>query len=426
MNKILGCLVLSAMATTVFAQSGTNSPYSQFGFGELADQGASTNKGMNGVGLGFRKGNEVNPLNPASYSSVDSLTMIFDAGLSGQITNFKENGKKINGKNGGFDYIVGTFRAFKNVGVSFGILPYSNIGYKYSESQKSAASTVTITNEGTGGLHQLFLGAGWRVLKPLSLGFNMAYLWGDADRSITDVTSVTDASVKSLTKQYHMSVNNYKLDLGFQWEQPLNKTDFLTVGATWSPAHSLKADPVCRIISTDPTTGLSDTTSFELKNVLKLPTTYGIGLAYSHASTLRVGADFQMQKWGSVDFPSHEGNSYSLRSGLLKDSYKLNVGAEWTPNPMSRRNLLNHIRYRIGAGYTTPYYSINGQDGPKELGVSLGLGIPIMNPHNNRSILNISGQWVHRSADNLITENTFRINIGLTFNERWFARWKVE
>jgi hypothetical protein len=26
----------------------------------------------------------------------------------------------------------------------------------------------------------------------------------------------------------------------------------------------------------------------------------------------------------------------------------------------------------------------------------------------------------------MITENTFRINIGMTFNERWFAKWKVE
>ena len=33
---------------------------------------------------------------------------------------------------------------------------------------------------------------------------------------------------------------------------------------------------------------------------------------------------------------------------------------------------------------------------------------------------------VQRSADNLLTENTFRICIGLTFNERWFAKWKVE
>jgi len=25
-----------------------------------------------------------------------------------------------------------------------------------------------------------------------------------------------------------------------------------------------------------------------------------------------------------------------------------------------------------------------------------------------------------------VTENSFRITIGLTFNERWFAKWKVD
>ena len=72
------------------------------------------------------------------------------------------------------------------------------------------------------------------------------------------------------------------------------------------------------------------------------------------------------------------------------------------------------------------YYDINGADGPKEFSISAGFGLPIANSYNNRSILNISGQWVHSSATGMITENTFRINIGLTFNERWFMKWKVE
>ena len=41
-------------------------------------------------------------------------------------------------------------------------------------------------------------------------------------------------------------------------------------------------------------------------------------------------------------------------------------------------------------------------------------------------MLNISAQWVRASAKDLITENTFRINMGLTFNERWFMKWKAE
>ena len=171
MNRILASFVLATLTTSAFAQSNTNSPYSQFGLGDLTDQSVSFNKGMNGVGLAMRRGNEVNPMNPASYSSIDSLTFLFDAGMSGQITNYNENGKKFNGKSGGFDYATALFRAFKNVGVSFGVLPYSNIGYDYmvtgylDDREKTAAASEY---SGDGGLHQLFIGTGIRPIKPFS------------------------------------------------------------------------------------------------------------------------------------------------------------------------------------------------------------------------------------------------------------------
>ena len=100
------------------------------------------------------------------------------------------------------------------------------------------------------------------------------------------------------------------------------------------------------------------------------------------------------------------------------------TGGEWVPNWQSRK-IYNRIHYRIGASYATPYFKVNGQDGPNEISVSAGFGIPITNSWNHGSVLNISGQWVKASAKDLITENTFRINIGLTFNERWFNKWKV-
>ena len=65
-------------------------------------------------------------------------------------------------------------------------------------------------------------------------------------------------------------------------------------------------------------------------------------------------------------------------------------------------------------------------DGPKEYSVSAGFGIPITNSWENRSFLNISGQWVRSESKAFVTENMFRINIGITFNERWFMKWKVE
>jgi hypothetical protein len=210
-----------------------------------------------------------------------------------------------------------------------------------------------------------------------------------------------------------------------QLELPLNKQDNITLAATWTPGHSLKADPECAIINTNSTISKADTTVYKITDGLRIPTAYGFGIAYNHALNLRVGADLQIQKWGSVDYPDYANGTYALKSGVLKDSYRFNLGGEWTPRPMGR-HFFQRVRYRAGVGMATPYYYINGQEGPKELSASLGFGIPIMNGYNNRSILNISGQFVRRSADNLIKESMFRINIGFTFNERWFAKWKVE
>ena len=423
MNKILASFVLATLTTSAFAQSDTNSPYSQFGLGDLSDQSVSFNKGMNGVGLAMRRGNEANPMNPASYSSIDSLTMIFDAGLSGQITKFNENGNKVTGRSGGFDYVVGLFRAFKNVGISFGVLPYSNIGYSYSNSEVLSDGTVAgSTYEGSGGLHQLYIGAGVRPIKPLSFGFNLSYLWGDYNRSMG---SIEGTYLSALTKEYRADISSYKFDLGMQLELPLSKKDNVTLAATWSPGHSLKSDPECLITNIGTTISKADTTVYTVSDGLSLPTTFGFGIAYNHALNLRVGADLQIQKWGSVDYPAYTNGVYALKSGLLKDSYRFNIGGEWTPKPMGRY-FLQRVRYRAGVGMATPYYYINGKEGPKELSASIGFGIPIMNGYNNRSILSISGQYLHRSADNMIKENIFRLNIGFTFNEKWFAKWKVE
>ena len=429
MNKILASFVLATLTTSAFAQSDTNSPYSQFGLGDLSDQSVSFNKGMNGVGLAMRRGNEANPMNPASYSSIDSLTMIFDAGMSGQITKFNENGNKVTGRSGGFDYVVGLFRAFKNVGVSFGVLPYSNIGYSYSESKVLSESTQVVSAyEGSGGLHQLYIGTGIRPIKPLSLGFNISYLWGDYNRSMG---SIEGTYLSALTKEYRADISSYKFDLGMQLELPISKNDNITLAATWSPGHSLKSDPECLITNIGTTISKADTMVYTVSDGLSIPTTYGFGIAYNHAQNLRFGADLQIQKWGGVDYPllvtdnQTKVTTYTMKSGLLKDSYRFNIGGEWTPKPMGRY-FLQRVRYRAGVGMATPYYYINGKEGPKELSASIGFGIPIMNGYNNRSILSISGQFVRRSADNMIKENMFRLNIGFTFNERWFAKWKVE
>ena len=422
--SIIGCLLMAATATGAWAQGGTKSPYSQYGIGILSDQSQSASRGMNGVGLALRNGSNVNTINPASYSSVDSLTMLFDMGLTGQMTNFKEGSVRRNVSLASFEYVVGSFRAWKNVGLTFGVLPYSNVGYDYQTvSRNTQTGTLTESYSGSGGLHQLFLGAGWRVLPPLSIGFNASYLWGSIDRTVSPVSSVAS---NTLTKKYTTTVNSYKLDVGLQWEQPIGRQDRLTIGAVMGIGHNLKNNAEMTIVSQNSVSSINDTTLFRVADALSLPMSVGVGAAYTHKGKLTVAADLTLDKWGSKDFPVYQNGDYKLLGGQLEDRTKVNIGLDYLPHPdLQGGKYLEHVHYRFGVGYATPYYNINGQNGPKELSVSAGIGLPIVNVWNNRSVLNISGQWIRNAADGFITENTFRINIGITFNERWFMKWKV-
>lgn len=431
-NKIILSAILGTLAMTAQAQSGTNSPYSQYGLGILSDQSQGFNRGMNGLALGLRSSGQINVQNPASYSAVDSLTMLFDLGVSGQVTNFKEGGRKINANNSDFEYAVAAFRLRPHVGFSLGLLPYTNIGYAYSnartigmDTEGNISAVSTETHSGSGGLHQAFVGAGWNIVSGLSVGANFSYLWGSYEKSVA--VSNSDGTVNTVMKTYQATVHSYKVDFGLQWQQQLKNENALTVGLTCGLGHSLGVDPELVTTVTNPMTSVSTTNTISCHDGLHIPTTFGAGVAFSHGRKFTVGADYTFQKWGSLDYPmlNLSTGNYEMTSGQLADRHKVTVGGEYIPNETSR-HFFDRVRYRFGVSYNTPYIKVNGNDGPKECSVSAGFGIPIINSWNNKSFLNISGQWTRSSATSLITENTFRINIGLTFNERWFSKWKVE
>ncbi len=423
-NRILATLLTAVLTGSALAQvSSTLSPYSQYGMGVLSDQSLSFNRGMGGLAYGMRNGNLVNMQNPASYSAVDSLTMLIDMGVSGQLTHFQEDNKKVNANTGTFDYAVASFRLMRHVGLAVGVVPFSNIGYSYKHTEALGNSLTlksTESHNGSGGFSQLFLGAGWQFAKGWSVGANFSYFWGKYTKSV--VTSTNDSYVNTMTRTYSTSVSSYKIDLGLQWQQALGKDDVLTLGLTAGIGHKLGADAELKISNTNNVTSSSPTTTLSVADAFAIPTTIGFGGTVIHKRSITAGLDYTYQRWGTLDSPvfNAQSGSYALVGGYYRDRHKVTGGVDWLPNPMGRK-FFQLVHYRFGVSYATPYYKIMGQDGPKEFSVSAGFGIPI-----HRSSLNISGQWVRASAKNLVTEDMFRINIGLTFNERWFAKWKVD
>lgn len=430
------CLAISSAA---WAQNesgggnGINTAYSRYGFGQLNDAVVGRQNAMGGVALGMRDGAQVNVSNPASYSACDSLTFLFDAGVSGQNGNFDNGSTKMNVKNASFDYLAMQFRAFKHIGVSFGFMPYSKVNYQFATTHENITdkygdTTPYSTFSGYGGLSQGYLGVGAKLIAGLSVGANFNYLFGDIEHKVEN--SFTTSSVYTSARSYKSSIKTFKMDLGVQYEQDLTKHDKVVLGATYTLGHDINAEALRTDYtynkSSESGTSIEGTSEARVENAFQLPNAIGVGITYARDAKLLVGFDYTIQKWGDVKYPMTTKDGYVSQTGFLTDRNKIALGIEYTPNNMSRR-YLNRVHYRIGGYTSTPYTKINGKDGAKEFGLSAGFGFPIQNQWNNRSVVHITGQWVHVSpgAGQLITENYLRVCVGITFNERMFAKWKV-
>ena len=416
MFRIIYLFFVVLFALPALAENGMNSPYTRYGFGQLSLMETGANKGMGGTGIGLQNNSQINMLNPASYAAVDTLTFLLDVGVSLHNTNFAENGVKMNARNTTFDYLAMQFRLLPKLGMTVGMMPFSNIGYNFSNTQvirDDDDGLVTTTNRyyGDGGLRQVVVGLGWSPFKGLSLGMNGSYLYGEVYHYVYN--QYNGAVVDTYTKQYLADITTYNVDFGMQYQARFGKNRFI-VGATYQLGHEVDDKGYVINTTTTSTSTNNDTLS---TSTFSMPASLGIGLSYTYDDRLTFAADYRVQQYGTADFFGMKGADYRRAS----------VGVEYVPERITRK-LFQRARYRAGLHYATSHYTVEGQPGPTEYGATIGIGLPIMNRWNGKSIVNISGQAVHvrPNTPGMITENYLRLSVGLSFNETWFDKWKVQ
>ncbi|MDE7378479.1 MAG: hypothetical protein K2N13_05880 [Paraprevotella sp.] len=424
-KQLICSLLLFTTSGLSYAQTnGSNSSYSRFGLGTLNEQSQGFNRSMSGLSQGIRKGNVINMQNPASYAAIDSLSFIFDVGMALQGGRFKQGATTMNVYNTSLEYINAGFRINKGLGLSFGFMPYTTIGYNFTRYSTNDETTATFVHTGNGGLHEAYIGIGWSPFRNFSIGANAGYLWGEYNHSIVQTLS---NGGNGLNRLYEADLYSYKLDIGAQYRIALDKRNTLTVGATVGIGHVINSTAYNHSFTSN-----SDTITQSATKAFELPYTISVGAAWNHKDRWTVGADVLHERWSkckSPYIPETAGNNSSAfvsKEGAYLNRTKAIIGAEYVPDPTNRK-YGQRIRYRMGASFSTPYVKINGADGPREYGITAGIGLPISNKINSRSLINVGVQWSRIAPSNslMITEDYFKINIGLTFNERWFMKWKI-
>ncbi len=417
-------LLAAALFAAASASAQTSSPYSMYGYGIIGDRATSLQRQMGGVGYAMNSGRQINVMNPASYAAIDSLTFLFDLGADVSLLWSKEGSAKQYSTGGGVDYVTMQFPICKFMGGSFGLLPYSSVGYAFGNEIKHGA----MENQGTGGINQLYLGLSGKVAG-FSLGFNVSYDFGNI---LNDVFTIPSGSTSQTKFEHVMEIRDWNINIGAQYTARWNKWNKLVVGATYSPRKTMRGKTWVTSQETSQDK-LPDTVAYmNMKGKYFNPTSIGAGISYTYEKTYRVmvEADFTWQQWSKApysalyspeDITQHRPAEVVAAGMDFNDRTKIAVGAEFVPK--LRGNYGERIAYRLGGYFSNDYLNINGNK-VKEIGVTCGAGFPTP---EGKTQINLGLEWKKRYAtpNKLIGENYLNITLGVNFNEVWFWKRKI-
>lgn len=428
-KKIYLLSIFLIICTVAAAQDGTYgaySPYSIYGIGDISKEGTAYNKSMGGVGVAARNNRFINYLNPAAVTARDSLSFMADFGLQ-QSNNVYKQGDFRSAHNtfNIYDFVM-SFPIYRSSAFMVGITPYSDVGYDFSSIEKNPeiignTGNITYDSYGTGGVYQIFVGAGVTFWKRLSLGAELIYYFGNMDK-ITNM-DYSDASYRSLNSGTELSVRGTTGKFGLQYEQKLGGDVSMIVGATYKLGTKMKGYSTNYKYANQ--ASVSDTLSFRVDTLsstgVRFADELGVGISFKGGDKWSAEFDYIRSDWRNSGFDSQQGLSASGASVFSSTvSHSFRAGFEITPNRNDIRYYLRKCSYRAGIYYDKAYYKLDGNN-VNSMGVTLGITLPIPRYYNGISLGVDLGQRAS-TRNNMIRERYAMFVIGFNIHDIWFRK----
>ncbi|MDO9512838.1 MAG: hypothetical protein Q7J34_13855 [Bacteroidales bacterium] len=424
-NAFVAILILfqTGFYTQIIAQSSTSSPYSHYGIGDLSVISNSRTRAMGSIGFAMRSYYNIFPQNPASYSSFDTLSFVFDGGMQANFSTLQTGLITADASNAGLSYLYFGFPVTPWLRTSFGAMPYSSIGYKvYDEITDPFLGRIRNVYEGDGGVNLFYLGNAFRISKNFSAGFNAYYLSGKLQKSrilsYPDSTYILNTRVKDITY-----IGDLNFSAGLQYYTNVGKNTQLTLGLVYGHSKSLNAKKETLVETLLGGIGggyeaYKDTISYEtgIKGNVKLPLTLGGGFSIEKADNWLIGADFEYGFW--EDFLIFS------KADSLKNSYRISAGFEFTPNNTSISKYWQKIKYRGGFKFNKTYLDLKNNQ-INDFGITFGVGLPLK---RLATTINMGAEIGSRGTleNDLIKDSYFRLFLGISITERWFIKRKYD
>lgn len=417
---------MSAMllVATVFPQGKVGSPYSRYGIGDVNMNAQTRNSSMGGVGYATPYMYDVNYKSPASIGEIDTLTFIFNFGFDAGLRHYSISNPptaKIK-SDAELSQIAVGFACAKWWKMALGITPYSNVGYSIYSPDNSFGIDKNYVYAGDGGLNKVFFSNAFNPIPDLSLGVGVSYLFGKIYHSnaIVFVNDTVGTYVNSFC-QKTFKISDVTFDVGLKYNIHIGE-DNLRLGAYYGYNRDLHAKQSTLVYNTlaSASTTVIDTINqnSEEKGRIGLPHTIGAGICYTYKDKLSIAADFTLQNWKDSKFFGE--------CDSLNNSIGAALGAEYTPNRLSPKNIWESSSYRMGLYFNNSYINMNNSKlSIPDYGITFGIGFK---PRHAKTVFNVTLQYGQRGSlkNELVKEDYFIVGVNFNLVDRWFVKSRID
>lgn len=420
-KKIVLSFTLLVTGLLGFSQENTSSPYSYYGLGDVRFRGTHDARAMGGLNI---TGDSIalNLQNPASYSRLHLMN--FAVGGSTNFNNLKNSTTTEQAQRTSLDYLAVGIPMGK-FGASFGLIPYSAVGYKLRSS--STDNNLERNKEffGNGNVNKFFVGGAYSFTKQLSFGINLEYNFGNINNvvreSIIDLSSDENVQLGSREKN-NSRISGINYTLGLLYDTKWREKYIISTSLNYQPKAKLNVNNSRNIASV-----LVDVAGnefvFEPNEIdvadsnLIIPSKLSIGAGIGEKNKWMLGTEisFVNSKTQQNLFDQSMNTSY-------KNSQKYIIGGYYIPKYDSFNSYLSRVVYRAGFRYDTNGLVINNQT-INDYGMNFGLGLPL-----GVSKIDVGFEFGKRGTilSGLIQENYFNLSIGLSLSDKWFRKTLID
>lgn len=433
--KILSILLLTFLSGSILAQNGINSPYSQFGIGEMKGSflNSYTNS-MGGLSYTVRNNFMINTGNPASYTAIDTNSFVFDIGLEFDFSQLSNNDQTLFDADGGLSHLTFGFPIFRWWKTSIGLIPWSDVSYKSSiDNPDTLLGTARTVFDGNGGVNKIYWGNAFAITQNLSFGFNTNFLFGNITRAIT-YEFPDSAYVMNSMKIKETSVRNVSVDLGLQYTLSPNDMQTWIFGLTASLPFKLNVEDHSTqytFLNYGTTQYVRDTVfpigteTGEYASTLELPLSIGFGIAFVQNDKWMVGADFTYSGWNGAKYTENENiflfGNWDDKAIKYVPNYRVALGFEKRSDRTSSK-YYQRMSYRAGVHCEIGKTEFLGQR-IDDYGVHCGLSFPV---RKLKSFVNLNFQYGSYGKSDVLCKKYAQIGISLSTSDTWFKKRKYE